>query len=248
MGTIEPYGATFAAFYDRFFGDYAEKASPVLLKYISREFPGEPPRILDLGCGTGRLAYHLAEAGCPVTGLDLSPDMLALAERRCARPMASGRARFLREDIADFRVEGPFDLALSTYNSMNHLDSEAKLRGCFRSVRACLADGGRFLFDYHTAKGLGEWIYSEASKWEEGEIRATGTFDAAFGTASMRLVGKYRDLVIDETLTNRTFPLGRIGEWLREEGFQKVVLSEMTALGAALAEPEAQKRVVILAS
>src|SRR5579872_7465862 len=155
---MDGYGEDFAKFYDRFFGDYAEKASPVLLRFFASKPEARAcPRMLDMGCGTGRLSLHFLEAGYAVTGLDLSADMLALAQRRCARHMVSGQAQFILKDISDFNLEGPYGLALSTYNSMNHLDTEKKLAGCFRSVRNCLAKGGNFLFDYHTEKGLREW-------------------------------------------------------------------------------------------
>src|ERR1700690_3738889 len=102
---MNPYDETFAKFYDRYFGDYAEKASPVLLRFFaSKPEAGIYPRVLDLGCGTGRLSLHFLEAGYAVTGLDLSPHMMAIAEARCGRHRVSGRAQFLPADISGFRL------------------------------------------------------------------------------------------------------------------------------------------------
>ncbi|HET6967414.1 MAG TPA: class I SAM-dependent methyltransferase, partial [Ornithinibacter sp.] len=42
---------------------------------------GEDPRVLDAGCGTGRMSAHLAARGCHVEGVDLSPGMVAMARR-----------------------------------------------------------------------------------------------------------------------------------------------------------------------
>jgi len=42
---------------------------------------GENPRVLDAGCGAGRMSRYLADRGCPVEGLDLSPGMVAMARR-----------------------------------------------------------------------------------------------------------------------------------------------------------------------
>ncbi len=63
--------------------------------------------VLDVGCGTGRLAVPLSEV-YRVVGIDVSPEMLALARSK------GGRARFLRADAArePFR-QGSFDLALA---------------------------------------------------------------------------------------------------------------------------------------
>jgi predicted TPR repeat methyltransferase len=83
---MSQYGEVFAKFYDRYFCGYVESAAPVLLRFMSSQsVSGKNPRVLDLGCGTGRLALRFLEAGYPITGLDLSSPMLALAMARCAR-------------------------------------------------------------------------------------------------------------------------------------------------------------------
>lgn len=242
------YDEAFAVVYDRFFGDYAEKASPVLLRYFNsgREALGDPT-LLDLGCGTGRLALRFLDVGYAVTGLDLSPHMLALAEGRCARHLISGKARFLQADMSDFRLEDRFGTVLCTYNGMNHLDSMEKLGGCFTSVKRCLAPDGRFLFDYHTAKGLREWAYSESTEWEEGKVEVTGFFEAASGKAAMRLQGKYQGRPFDETLSNRTLPLMELRKALHSAGFSEVVFTAMEDLDLPIQDPEDHKRITIVA-
>jgi len=242
------YGEDFSKFYDRFFGDYAEKAAPVLLRFFaSKADATQNSRVLDLGCGTGRLALRFLEAGYEVTGLDLSTDMLTLAETRCAKYRIAGKADFIRGDISDFELEGPFAIVLSTYNSMNHLDRKEKLSRCFASVKKCLAQDGLFLFDYHTAKGLGEWVYSESTRWEEGYVEATGSFNEDAGKAVMRLKGEYQGRSLDESLDNYTFPLERLSGWLKEAGFTQVTFTGMEDLKEPLVDPEGQKRIVVIA-
>jgi len=243
------YDEAFAAVYDKYFGDYAENASPVLLRYFASRMPsGKEVALLDLGCGTGRLASRFLDAGYRVTGLDLSPHMLALAESRCARHLALGTARFLQADMTGFPPPGTFEVAVCTYNGMNHLENPEKMRGCFRSVRACLSPGGLFLFDYHTRKGLKEWAYSESTEWEEGLVEVTGWFKEEEGRAAMRLQGRYQGRTFDETLSNRTFPLGEVRVWLKEAGFTRVTLTEMSRLGEPLDDPDEHKRITVIAS
>lgn len=66
--------------------------------------------ILDIGCGTGRHSLGLAELGFQVTGIDLSPDMLAVAEKkRLDRGLS---ARFICKNARDFIAEQPVDAAV----------------------------------------------------------------------------------------------------------------------------------------
>jgi SAM-dependent methyltransferase len=245
---MNQYGETFAGFYDRRFGGYADQAAPLLLRFFSSQpVSKENLKILDLGCGTGRLAERFLESGYVVTGLDLSPAMIALAENRCRRHVAAGKARFLKADIASFHLEESFGLVLSTYNSMNHLDSVEKLKDCFRSAVKCLAPEGWLLFDYHTLGGLREWEASESAQWEGGWVETQGSFDEARGRAVMRLKGSDGQRPFEETVQNQAFPLDRLAALLREGGFGRVEFSTMIDLGTPLQEPEKEPRVVVLA-
>lgn len=241
------YGETFAAFYDRYFGHYAEKAAPFFLCFLASRISTSSREVLDLGCGTGRIALHFLQAGYDFTGLDSSPSMLALARDRCLRFLPTGRARFLQTDISSFELEGPFGLALSTYNTLNHLDSEEKLRGCFRSVRRCLAPGGLLMFDYHTARGLREWASAESAFLEEGTLTLRGTFNPKTRRAVSGLRGVFQGKPFAERILNWCLPLERLEQVLGEEGFLKVVYARIDDLNKPLADPEGEKRVVALA-
>ncbi len=77
---------------------------------LLRNLPEPPARVADLGCGTGTLSVLLAEAGYQVDGLDFSPRMIELAERK-ARGVDG--ARFLRADAFEPPLpEATFDAVL----------------------------------------------------------------------------------------------------------------------------------------
>ncbi|WP_431895040.1 class I SAM-dependent methyltransferase [Nonomuraea sp. bgisy101] len=71
-----------------------------------------PPgsRVLDAGCGTGRVAIWLAEQGYDVVGVDLDASMLAVAEQR-----APGLT-WIEGDLADLDLAGSFDLVVAAGN------------------------------------------------------------------------------------------------------------------------------------
>ena len=101
-----------------------------------------PCNVLDLGCGTGRVALPLARAGHRVTGLDLDATFAAELRRRAAAEDLSAGA--LTGDIRDFDLARPFDLVLATMQLLQLLvGREERLRALERA-RAHLRPRGRF--------------------------------------------------------------------------------------------------------
>jgi SAM-dependent methyltransferase len=247
-GLMNQYGQVFSKFYERYFNDYAENAAPFLLRFFSSQpLSQNQPRVLDLGCGTGRLALRFLESGYSVTGLDLSPHMLDLAAARCAHFLGAGKAVFIQADISGFSKNGGYSLAVSTYNVMNHLATEQNLRGCFRSVKACLVAGGWFLFDYHTAAGLKAWADTESMKFKEGKVEMSGSFDEKDGRAIVRIKGVFNREPFEETVWNQTFPLTWVARLLEEDGFNVVRFARIVDLEKPLEKPEEENRVVVMA-
>src|SRR5688572_5062959 len=129
-----------ARLYDRLFPG-GEQA----VDFYRAEADRQGGSVLELGCGTGRKLIPIAADGHPCTGLELSPDMLAEA-----RSKADARAlevEWVQGDMRDFDLGRTFDLVLIAGNSLLHLHETDDLVSCFRSVRAHLAPGARFVFD-----------------------------------------------------------------------------------------------------
>jgi SAM-dependent methyltransferase len=104
--------------------------------------PDTPCRVLDLGCGTGRVALDLAAAGHRVTGLDLDPRFTAeLRRRAAARNVAAGA---LVGDVRTFKLRRRFDLLLAAMQMLQLLSTSAERIGALECVRAHLRDGGIF--------------------------------------------------------------------------------------------------------
>lgn len=99
-------------------------------------------RVLDVGCGDGAHALVLSQRGFSVTGLDLSPAQLARAER--ARDALGVPVSFVRGDMRDMPVTGPFDAILCLGTSFGYYDDEEN-RAVLRSMASMLAPGGRLL-------------------------------------------------------------------------------------------------------
>ena len=103
--------------------------------------------LCELGCGTGEMTGRFAKVGYEVTGIDLSPDMLALA---AGKKEDGQNILYLHQDMTDFSLHKPADVVLCICDSINYLLREEELREMFRCVREALAEDGLFLFDMKT--------------------------------------------------------------------------------------------------
>ncbi|MDQ4131311.1 MAG: class I SAM-dependent methyltransferase [Actinomycetota bacterium] len=85
------------------------------LDFVNDLAEDDPPRrVLDVGCGSGRFGASLAQRGAEVVvGLDFAPEMLVLAEQRCAEAGVADRCTFLEADFLTWEWDEPFDLVLA---------------------------------------------------------------------------------------------------------------------------------------
>jgi SAM-dependent methyltransferase len=100
--------------------------------------------VLELGCGTGRVAVPIAQDGVQVVGLDWSAAMLERAERRARR--AGVNIRWVEGDMRAFSFEGSFALIFIAFNSFLMLKPDDRW-ACLARVREHLAPRGRFALD-----------------------------------------------------------------------------------------------------
>jgi SAM-dependent methyltransferase len=113
------------------------------------EAAAERPRVLELGCGTGRVLIPLAESGARVTGLDVSEHML----RRCREKLAGlpdevqARTELIPGDMSDFDLNEQFDLVVVPFRAFQHLLTVEAQLGCLRSVHKHLKGSGRLIVD-----------------------------------------------------------------------------------------------------
>ena len=120
-------------------------------------------RVLELGCGTGRITLPVARAGARIVGIDRSAPMLARARTRLRRARLS--ALLLRGDIRDlpFRRRGTFDLVMAPYGILQSLIRERDLRATLDAAFTVLGRGGLFVID----------LVPDLPRWSEYERRVS---------------------------------------------------------------------------
>jgi SAM-dependent methyltransferase len=105
-------------------------------------------RVLELGCGTGRLMMALGRADVAVDGIDNSPAMLAIAQAKIAQlpPAKQNLLTLHQADMTNFDLGEQFDLVIIPYNTFLHLDSDQK-KAALRQIDAHLAPHGQLFID-----------------------------------------------------------------------------------------------------
>jgi SAM-dependent methyltransferase len=118
--------------------------------------------VLELGCGTGRIAVPLGRAGVPLVGIDRSAPMLARARQRVRRGKLAN-VRLVRGDIRHLPFRRPFAMVMAPYGMLQSLLRERDLAATLDAVRGVLAPGGTF----------GIELVADLPSWEEYRKRVS---------------------------------------------------------------------------
>jgi len=112
-------------------------------RIASLNAPG-PKLVLELGCGTGRVALQLARIGHSVIGLDLAETMLRQARAKAGRLSADAarRVQFLHQDMLKLDLPLSFHAVISPFYTFNHLATRSERLQCLRVIASHLRPGG----------------------------------------------------------------------------------------------------------
>jgi putative AdoMet-dependent methyltransferase len=134
-----------------------------IYQYIN---PRSPLRILDLGIGSGRLSHQLSLAGCKITGVDFSENMLEKA--RALMPDATFIVHDLSAGLPS--LDGRFDAIISTY-AMHHFDYPKQIELINEMVHLLAPDGTIYIGDvvFCDREAADACHKNHADDWDESE-------------------------------------------------------------------------------
>ncbi|MGH4023895.1 MAG: class I SAM-dependent methyltransferase [Pseudonocardiaceae bacterium] len=113
-------------------------------------------RVLDQCCGMGVFTAPLARRGYTVTGVDLSPRMLALAQMACAE--AGVQAELVQADLAGFVRPGGFDAVINLYTSFGYFAEAEQNLQVLRNAHESLVPGGQLVVDVMGKETYAGWV------------------------------------------------------------------------------------------
>jgi SAM-dependent methyltransferase len=133
------------------------------VRFVERHCP-RPGRLVDLGCGTGRLLVPFARRGYEVLGVDLSAEMLAVAREKAAA--AGVRVGLVRANLAELDAlrGGAFDYAACLFSTLGMVCGADARRRAVGHAHRLLRPGGRFVLHVHNkwfnarARGARAWL------------------------------------------------------------------------------------------
>ncbi len=155
MPESSSYDDVAAMYHALWANSYLPGAMPALEHlFFSRLSTGA--RVLDVCCGSGHVTAELVKREYSVTGVDSSKALTEIARKDLPT------VDFVVQDVRQLDVEGPFDAAISTFDSLNHILSLEDLHAVFSGVYAALKPGGLFVFDMNLEEAysldLHQWL------------------------------------------------------------------------------------------
>jgi len=180
--------------------------------------------VLELGCGTGRVAIPVARAGARVVGIDRSESMLARARTRLRRSKVRGSLALVRGDVRSLPFgAGDFALVAAPYGILQSLLDDPTLDAALDEARRTLRRDGT----------LGIDLVSDLASWSEYGRRVKLRGPAGRGLAQVTLIESVRqDRARGLTLFDQEF-VERRGSISRSHSFslafRTVSVEDMTA-------------------
>ena len=202
------------------------------VQWVKEHAPSEKfPKLLDIGCGTGTLSSLFHDAGYEVSGIDLSEEMLAIAQERFQMNNISIPLYAMSMD----EMEGfsNIDVVTIPIDSINYLVEEQSVKETFRLIFEFLRTGGQLFFDVHSLYKMDVIFMDSPFTYDDGEITYLWYTEQGEENHSVfhQMTFFVRDEVSDlferfeEEHYQRTYPIETYVQWLEEVGFSNVVIT-----------------------
>lgn len=215
----------FALIYDALMADAPYDRWMEFFLTMQKKFHPFARTVLDLACGTGEMSIRLAKAGFHVTGVDLSLDMLTVAQQKTSE--AGVHIPFFQQNMSELDVPGTFDVIIIFCDSLNYLEEETEVVETLRRCYHVLNPGGLLLFDVHAPQYIETGFIGKTFAYNGDDIAYIwncfpGAHPYSVEHELTFFVYDEEDdkyFRFDELHKERTFPVEQYQEWLTDSGF-----------------------------
>lgn len=143
---MNQFGDLYSQYYDLLYSDKDYLNEVEYIDKLIKSNTNNAKTLLDMGCGTGKHAELFCNKGYVVHGIDLSLDMLKIAETR--RQGKENNLNFSQSNIMNLNLNKKFDVIVSLFHVISYQNSNEELIRAFEVAKEHLNDGGIFIFDF----------------------------------------------------------------------------------------------------
>lgn len=144
------------------------KEAAFLEDVFSKYVPHPVKKVLETGCGSGRLICEMARRGYEMTGLDLNPTSLEYCKKKLRSDKTKGS--LVVGDMTNFHFEEPFDAVINAINTIRHLETEDAALAHLNCVADHLKPGGVFVLSLHLLPKDGDLWGTERWSAKKGDL------------------------------------------------------------------------------
>ena len=232
----------FAQVYDKLMQDVDYGAWVEYLEEIFSYYHHKPQKIIDLACGTGNITIPLAKKGYQIIGVDLSEDMLSIADQKANEQ--SLNIQWMCQDIRKLQGFKNIDTILCACDGLNYILKEEELQKIFAAIYDILGNQGLFTFDmnskfkitdilgHHTFADSGEEIAFIWDNYYDKEKEIID-FDLSFFVKEEDHYKRF-----NEYHQQRAYSAEKIVNLLMDTGFKKVESFDAFTFNAPLPKSE----------
>lgn len=237
----------FADFYDLYVGNFTDDLD------FYKTYCDRSNRIIEIGCGTGRILEYFLRSDFQLVGVDASQEMLRKAEEKLSFWTKSGKLRLYRHDFANEKLNDNFDRALLTFYTFNYVIDQpaAFLKNVYRS----LDDNGLILIDLFYPNSLYDktidnvWIERDYSI-DGNSIRIRDNRHVVDDIERRQQIFLVNNREIKIDTDRKYYTPGEMKGLLEKAGFKDIMLSpeyDLSGFKSMIDESELKKNYIVKA-
>jgi len=192
----------YAQYYDLLYSTKNYEAEVNYVDSLIKKYCPQANTILDLGCGTGSHDFYLAKKGYSVTGVDLSQNMVTLAQEKQKKEGIEDIS-FQQGDVTSLKLDKKFDTVVSLFHVMNYLTENSSMEAGFSTATKHVKKGGIFIFDcWYGPAVLSERPKSGVKRFENDKSKVTRIVEPLL-YPNRNVVDVNYEIIVEEKATSK---------------------------------------------
>lgn len=208
------------------FDDARWAEAPTVAQYVKDIAKLAPDsKVLDAGCGLGRIAVELAALGLDVTGVDIIQSELDAA--RDSAEAEGVELTLINQDLRTFHAKNQFDCAVNLYTSFGYCDTVEEDMQILRNIADSVKPDGTFIMEC-TSRETAILYWTPGEEFERAGYRVVTHFEVVGAWEGLKsqwtlypLQKNQKQPVVDHTFIQRLYPATFLRNKLLEFGFSK---------------------------